>query len=70
MIEVTIRERAEKKGIKTAYQLQKAADLFPSVANRLFNSEFKQISLDVLDKLCKALDCQPNQLFRYEADTD
>lgn len=68
MIEVTIKGRAEKKGITTAYQLQKATGLVPSVASRLFSGDFKQISLATMDKLCAALDCQPNQLFRFVPD--
>lgn len=68
MLEVRIREVAEEKGITTAYKLQKALDVAPSVAARLFNGEFKQISLETLDKLCMVLDVDAGELFvRAEA---
>jgi putative transcriptional regulator len=68
MIEVTIRERAVKNGYTTAYQLQKALNVQPSVAARLYKGKFTKISLDTLDKLCHLFDCQPNQLFKYVRD--
>jgi DNA-binding Xre family transcriptional regulator len=64
MIEVRIREVAESRGITTAYQLQKALDLYPSVASRLFNGTFKQISIETIDKLCTVLDVDASELFR------
>lgn len=64
MIEVRIREIAESRGITTAYQLQKALDLYPSVASRLFNGTFKQISVETIDKLCTVLDVDAGELFR------
>jgi DNA-binding Xre family transcriptional regulator len=63
MLEVRIREVAEGKGITTAYKLQKALDVAPSVAAKLFNGEFSQISLETLDKLCTVLDVDAGELF-------
>ncbi|MBY1396512.1 helix-turn-helix transcriptional regulator [Clostridioides difficile] len=31
-------------------------------------SSNKNISLDVIDKICKALDCQPGDIMEYEDD--
>ena len=62
-ITINIRETAEKRGIKTAYRLQKRAGLSPSNASRLFNNNIVQISIDTLGKLCDVLDCEPNDLF-------
>jgi DNA-binding Xre family transcriptional regulator len=66
MIEVKIKERAEGRGITTAYQLQKALEVQPSVAARLFKGEFTKIDLGTLDKLCRVLKCQPDKLLKYE----
>ncbi|MFN2455119.1 MAG: helix-turn-helix domain-containing protein [Pyrinomonadaceae bacterium] len=63
MIEVKIREVAEAQGINTAYKLQKALNIAPSVAARLFNGEFKQISIETMDKLCTVLDVEAGELF-------
>jgi DNA-binding Xre family transcriptional regulator len=65
MIVVKIRERAESKGITTAYQLQKALNVQPSVAARLFKGEFSKIDLGTLDRLCSLLKCQPDKLLRH-----
>ncbi len=68
MISVKIREVAEKRGITTAYQLQKAMDVQPSVAARLWKGEFTKIDLGTLDKLCTLFKCQTDKLLRYEPD--
>jgi len=66
MVTVTIRQAAERRDIKTAYQLQKIAAIPPSMAARLWSGELKMIGIDTIDKLCGALECEPNDLFRYE----
>jgi DNA-binding Xre family transcriptional regulator len=68
MIKTHVREMAEKSGITTAYQLQKALEISPSVAARLWRDDFEFISRTSLDRLCKLLHCQPNKLISYEAD--
>jgi DNA-binding Xre family transcriptional regulator len=70
MITVTIKEQAEKRGITTAYQLQKAAGVQPTVAARWFRNDLKMIGMDSLDRLCAILKCKPNDLLRYEADSN
>jgi len=66
MIEVTIRERAQKCGIENAYQLQKAMNVSPTLAARLWSGEFEMIGVKTtLDSLCRVLRCQPDKLFRY-----
>lgn len=68
MIKTHVREMAEKKGIKTAYQLQKALDISPSVAARLWRDDFEFISRTSLDRLCQLLKCPPSKLISYEAE--
>ncbi len=67
MIKTRIQELAEKKGITTAYQLQKAADISPSMASRLFKDEIEMIALRTIENLCIAFDCEPKDLFVYKA---
>jgi hypothetical protein len=45
MIEVTIKERAQKCGIENAHQLQKAMDVSPTLAARLWSGEFEMIAV-------------------------
>ncbi len=68
MIQVTIQERAQKQGLTTAYQLQKALNVSPDVAARLWKHDFTRIDVSTLDRLCRVLKCQPNTLFKYIAD--
>ena len=70
MIEVMIRERAESCGITTAYQLQKAMEVSPTLAARLWKGEFDMIGLVTLDNLCRVLRCQPSKLFRYVSEKE
>lgn len=67
MIRVQIQEMAQKRGIETAYQLQKLLDVSPTLAARLWKGEFTQIGLMTIDRLCRELRCQPDKLLRYEA---
>jgi DNA-binding Xre family transcriptional regulator len=70
MITVHISEIAQQRGMKTAYQLQKALDISPTVAARLWKGEFDMIGLVTLDKLCRVLRCQPHKLLRFVPDKD
>src|SRR5262249_9517626 len=62
MISLRIREVANAKGITTEYQLQKAGNLQPSHAARLWRGEMMLIKLSTIDALCEALDCEPGDL--------
>lgn len=68
MIEVKIRERAEKCGITTAYQLQKAMEVSPTIAARLWRGDFDKLGMVTLDRLCRVLRCQPDKLLRHVPD--
>jgi putative transcriptional regulator len=68
MIKIRIKEMAKARGIKNAHRLQLAADLSPATASRFWKTEIEKISMETLDRLCRALDCQPGDLFVYAAD--
>lgn len=61
-----VREMAVKRGIKTAYQLQKAANLHPSMAARLYKDNAKGASWSTLDLVCDALDCDISDILVRE----
>lgn len=65
-IKVKIAERCRTRGISTAYKLQKALNLSPTVANRLFKGDFARIDVLTLDRLCRFLECQPADLLEFE----
>jgi DNA-binding Xre family transcriptional regulator len=70
MITVTIREQAEKRGITTAYQLQKATGVQPSMAAKWWKNDLEKIGIQTIDLLCRVLKCKPNDLLKYEPDTN
>lgn len=65
MIEINIGKLARLRGHKNAHQLQLAADLSPAAAARLWKGEVEKISMETLERLCHALECQPGDLFVY-----
>jgi DNA-binding Xre family transcriptional regulator len=68
MIKVNIREVAEKRGIKKAYQLQKLTGFLPSKAANLWKSQWQLADLDTLNTLCNLLKCTPNDLLKFTPD--
>jgi len=68
MLKTKIQQLCEENDIKTAYQLQKAAELSPSMASRLFKDDVEMIALRTIESLCKTLNCEPKDLFDYKAE--
>ena len=66
VIKVRIREVAETKGVKTAYQLQKLTGVQATVAAKWYKNDLKSIAFDSLDLLCNKLNCMPADLIAYE----
>ena len=70
MITVKIREMAEKRGITTAYKLQKALDVAPSLAAKWWSNDMRMIGIETLNRLCRALHCKPNDILSYSPDEE
>jgi DNA-binding Xre family transcriptional regulator len=69
MIKTHVQEIAKQRGITTAYQLQKALNISPSVAAKIYSDDFEMISRKSLDRLCKVLDTTPAELISYAVDS-
>ena len=65
MIKIKIAELAEKHGLKTAYALQKALDISPTMASRLYKGDFDKIGIGTIEKLCAYFGCQPDAFLEY-----
>ncbi len=68
MIKIKIADVAKKNGLKSAYALQKALDVSPTIASRLWKGEFQKIGVNTLDKLCEQFKCQPSAFFEFWKD--
>jgi len=65
MIQINIQKLSRLKGFKNAHRLQLAAELSPAAAVRLWKGEVEKISMETLERLCIALECQPGDLFVF-----
>ncbi len=70
MVRLAIDEILEKKfdsdEAKTAYRLALETGINHGMLWKLRHNQVKTIRLDVIEKLCKALDCTPNDLLVIE----
>lgn len=49
----------------TQKKLAEMTGLRPSTVNAIYNERASRIDYDVLDRLCKALECQPGDLLEF-----
>lgn len=68
-MKIQIKELCEAMEIKSAYRLAQIAKLTMPTAYRAFDNDIKQFTPETLEKLCKALQCSPNDIFGYESNT-
>lgn len=54
----------------TQRKLAESANLRPNTVNMLYNERAQRIDFDVLNRLCKALGCQPGDIFEYIPDEE
>jgi putative transcriptional regulator len=67
VIELRIEQLLEKRG-KTFYWLAKETGIGHTSIWRLRHGEAKTISLDYLERICRALECEPGELFELVDD--
>jgi DNA-binding Xre family transcriptional regulator len=64
-ITLRVKELAQARGLKTRYALSRAMGKPPTTPYRLWDGNIASIRLETIGELCRALDCQPGDLFRY-----
>lgn len=67
MVKLRINQLLEEKG-RTAYWLAIETGINHAVIAKLRHDRAKSIRFDVLEPLCKALECEPSDLFDIEDD--
>jgi len=65
LVTLRVRELAEAKGLKNPYALMKVMKLPPTTPYRLWEGNVSSIRLEMIASLCRALECEPGDLFRY-----
>ena len=65
MIKLNVQELLDKKN-KTKYWLVKNMQSNYETVNRLCNNHAVALQLETIEKLCKLLECTPNDLFHIE----
>ena len=60
-----VKERMKEKGL-TSYYIRKNNIIGQATYNRIMKDQ--PIRTDTLDKLCKILDCKPEELITYRKD--
>lgn len=68
VVTVKIKEMAQKRGMMTAYQLQKATGAQPNLAAKWYRNDLKSIGIETLNLLCNVLKCKPSDLLEFEPD--
>ncbi len=63
-IELRLRERMDAKGI-SRNQLAKRIDARFEVVNKWYQGELEKMDLDILARICYALDCTTEDLLEY-----
>jgi putative transcriptional regulator len=60
--EIKLLEVMGKKEIRTIEEVHQKSGLSRKAVSKIINKETKRISTDTIAKLCKALDCDINEL--------
>ena len=68
MVKIKLKAVLAEKGIKQK-DLVECTGIRQPTLSAMNNNVAKHIPLDVLDKLCEALDCQPADLLEYVPNT-
>ncbi len=67
MIEIQLEQLLTNRGM-TAYALAKQAGLHQSVIAKFRHNEAKAVRLDVLERICNVLECEPGELLVLKAE--
>ncbi len=65
VVKITLKELLEDRK-KSLYRLQKDTDISYNALLKIQNNEVSSMSFDVLEKICKTLECTPNDLLKIE----
>lgn len=67
MIDCTLRVILAKRKM-TQKRLQELTGIRPGTIGMMYHGTISRISVEYMDRICQALDCQPADLFEYIPD--
>ena len=70
MLYLNIKKMMRLRGIEKHYNLMLKLGFVPWSANNFLNGTARQVKLDQLEQLCKALNCTPNDLLEWKPDAN
>lgn len=70
MLRFRVRYLLESKGIANPYNFLIKSGFTPNVATRTLNGNAEQVKLRYINRLCKVLQCTPDDLFEWYAGKD
>ena len=69
MIRIKLSELLGKKKM-TRKELAELVGVRPNTIGDLYHEKVKRVDLDLLNNICKVLDCELNDLLEYQPDKD
>ena len=66
MIRLVVREVAEREGISSPRELERATGISYATAHALWNGIPRMVQLKTLELICTSLGVRPGQLFEFE----
>jgi putative transcriptional regulator len=69
-IDLLVQEIAKARGILTIKALGEHANLAYDTAADLWHGRMKRIDLEVLNRVCMALECEPADLLKFTRDAE
>ena len=70
MLTYNITPLFQKRNIKYRAKHLMQHGISYNLANRIVTGQLDKISLDVLERLCQALNCTPNDIYNYTPNTE
>ena len=68
MIKFKVDQLMKRQSYETQLSLAEAAGIHPTRIGPIIHGTVRRLDIETLDKLCRALKCQPNDLLEYVPD--
>lgn len=70
MIIWNIKAMLEEKGVLHKYQWLRKVKVSPNVASKILTGKQERLTLDIVNNICEAAYCTPNDLFVWQPDAN